>query len=155
MEELRDQRSERAARHDDRAFGAERSAGADGDGGRERLEKRYPRLHPAAVDKDPLDGFGNAVPPDALRAVTRHESNDDRAYHGHNQHQDPEVVVRRRDKSRAPALEEEKRLVKRPISLSSASATKALIAPTPIAIKRSRCILGVAMKSPKLSVSPG
>ncbi len=41
-EQLADQRTERPAGGDDRAFGAERAAGADGDGGRERLEKREP-----------------------------------------------------------------------------------------------------------------
>ncbi len=57
MEELRDHRAERAAGHDDRAFGAERSAGADGDRRGERLEDRQARLNLAAVDQDGFDGF--------------------------------------------------------------------------------------------------
>ena len=40
MEELREQRAERAAGHDDRAFRAERAAGADRDRRRQRLEHR-------------------------------------------------------------------------------------------------------------------
>ena len=40
VERLREERTERAARHDDRAFRAERAAGADRDGGGERLEHR-------------------------------------------------------------------------------------------------------------------
>ena len=44
MEELRDQRSERAAGHDDRPFGAERAARSDRDRRRQRLEQRHLRL---------------------------------------------------------------------------------------------------------------
>ena len=46
------ERAERAARHDDRPFGAERAAGADGDGRRERLEQRDLGLDPALADED-------------------------------------------------------------------------------------------------------
>ena len=76
VEQLRDHGAERAAGHDDGAFGAERSAGADGDGAGERLEDRHLGFHLAAVDQDGFDGFGNAVAADALRAVARHESDD-------------------------------------------------------------------------------
>ena len=79
MEELRDQRSERAAGHDDRPFGAERPARADRDRGRQRLEQRDLRLDAAAVDQDRFDRFGNAVAADALRAVARHHADDQRA----------------------------------------------------------------------------
>src|SRR5262249_58158267 len=39
-DDLTDERSERAAGHDDRSLGAERTAGADGDGRRRRLGNR-------------------------------------------------------------------------------------------------------------------
>ena len=38
MKELRDDRTDRAARHDDRPFRAERAARADRDGGRKRFQ---------------------------------------------------------------------------------------------------------------------
>ena len=44
MEDLRDDRADRAAGHDDRPFGAERPARADRDRRRERLEDRHLRL---------------------------------------------------------------------------------------------------------------
>ena len=44
MEELRDQRTERPAGHDDGAFGAERAARADRNRARKRFEDRHLRL---------------------------------------------------------------------------------------------------------------
>ena len=84
MEKLRDHRSERAARHDDRTFSAERSARTDRDGARKRLQNRHLRFHFAAVDQDRFDRLRNAVAANPLRAVARHQSDDQRADHGHH-----------------------------------------------------------------------
>ena len=66
--QLREQRAERAAGHDDRPFGAERSADADRDRRRQRLEHRDLRLDAAAADQDRLDGLGDAVAADPARS---------------------------------------------------------------------------------------
>ena len=76
VEHLGDDGAEGAAGHDDRPFRAERTAGADRDGRRQRLEDRDLRLHPALADQNGLNGFGDAVPANALRAVTGHETDD-------------------------------------------------------------------------------
>ena len=106
-EELRDHRAERAAGHDDRSFGAERPARADGDGAGERLEYGDLRLHLAAVDQNGFDGFRNAVAADAFRAIARHQADDQRPRDGNQHLPKPQVVARGRDQRGAPALEEE------------------------------------------------
>jgi hypothetical protein len=83
VEPLRDERTERAAGHDDGAFRTERSAGADGDGRRERLEHRNGGVHARAANKYGLDGFRHAVAADALGAVTRHHADDQPTDHWH------------------------------------------------------------------------
>ena len=96
-------RPDRAARHDDRAFGAERPARSDRDRRRKRLQNRQPRLHFAAVDQDRFERFRNAVPANALGAVSRHEADDQAAGDG-DQHREPaEMVSRRRNQHRAHA----------------------------------------------------
>ena len=62
MEELGEERAEGAAGHDDRAFGAERAAGADRDRRGERLQDGDPRLDPAAVEQDRLEASGMPWP---------------------------------------------------------------------------------------------
>ena len=76
MKELRDERAERAAGHDDRPLGAERASRADRDRRGERLQHGQLRFHSAAVDQDRFDRLGNAVAADALGAVTRHHPDD-------------------------------------------------------------------------------
>ena len=101
VKQLRDHRPDRAARHDDRAFGAERAARPDRDRRRDRLQHRQPRLHLAAVDQNRFERFRNAVTANAFRAVARHEA-DDQAAAYRNQHREPaQVVSGRRDESRA------------------------------------------------------
>ena len=82
MEKLREQRAERAAGHDDRAFRAERPAGSDGDRRRQRLQHRHLRLDSALAEQDRLDGFGNAVAANLLRAEARHQSDNEAADDG-------------------------------------------------------------------------
>src|SRR5512135_800172 len=96
MEDLSDDRSDRAPRHDDRSLGPEWPARADRDGRRDRLEDRDLRAHPAPADQDRLHRLGDAVPPDPLRPVTGHQPDDQPAQHRH-QHRGPaQRVVRRR-----------------------------------------------------------
>ena len=73
FEPLRDQRPERSARHDDRTFGAERAAGTDGDGGRNRFEDRDLGINPRPAQQDRLDGFRNPVSANLVRSVMRHQ----------------------------------------------------------------------------------
>ncbi len=80
---LRDQRADRAARHDDRPLRAERTAGADRDRRRERLQNRDLDVQAGAADQDRFDRFRNAVAADLLGAVTRHQADDQRADHRH------------------------------------------------------------------------
>ena len=47
------------------------------------LRMRDLGLHFAAVDQDGFDGFRDAVAADALRAVSRHDSDDESAHHRH------------------------------------------------------------------------
>ena len=104
---LRDERSERAARHDDRAFRAEGTAGADRDGRRQRLEERDARRDAAAVDQDRLDGLGNAVAADAFRSVAGHEADDGRTDHRNEHDPGAQLVPGGARRVNAPALEEE------------------------------------------------
>src|SRR6185437_7300310 len=81
VKELREERAQGAARHDDRALGAERAAGADRDRRGERLQHGYLRLYPALTDEDRLERLGYAVPADLRRAVAGHEADDQAADH--------------------------------------------------------------------------
>ena len=103
VEELRDERAHGAAGHDDRPLGAERPAGADGDGRGERFEHRQARGHATAVHQDGFDGFGNAVAADLLRAVAGHQAHDQPAGNGHQHHQRAQVMLRRRYHREIPA----------------------------------------------------
>ena len=80
VEELREERADRAARHDDRALRAERPARADRDRGGDGLQDRDLRLDPAAADQDRLERLGDAVAADLLRAEARHQADDERAH---------------------------------------------------------------------------
>ncbi len=86
MEALREQRTDRAAGHDDGAFGAERPAAADRDRRGQRLEDCHFRLHPAAADQDRLDRFGNAVAADLLRTEPRHQPDHETAQRRRDHH---------------------------------------------------------------------
>ena len=98
----------RAARHDDRAFGAERTARPDRDRRRNRLQHRQPRLYFAAVDQDGFQRLRNAVAANPLGAVVRHQSDHQSAGHRDQHRQPAQVVSRRRNKHRAhsPVVED-------------------------------------------------
>ena len=74
--QLREQRADRAAGHDDRAFGAERAAAADRDRRGQRLQQRDLGRQPALAVEDRLDRFGNAVAADLVGAEPRHQPDD-------------------------------------------------------------------------------
>lgn len=57
-------------------------------------------------DQNRFDGFRDAVPPNAIRAVASHEPDDQRAHDRHENDQRTQRVIRRRGERRAPALEE-------------------------------------------------
>src|SRR5204863_5781941 len=107
VQELRDQRSDGAARHDDRALGAEWAARPDGDGRGKRFEQGDFRLDAAAVDENRLDRLGNAVSADALGAEAGEEPDHERAGNRHQDYPAAERVRRRRDWRHAQMMEEE------------------------------------------------
>ena len=72
-EQLREQRADRAAGHDDRPFGAERSAAADRDRRGQGLQKRDLQRQLAVAEQDGLDRFGDAVAADLVRPEARHQ----------------------------------------------------------------------------------
>ena len=92
VERLREQRAEGAARHDDRPFGAERPAGADGDGRRQGLQNRHLERHPAAADENRFQRLGDTVAADALRAVPGHQTDDQAAGDGSQYGPGAEVI---------------------------------------------------------------
>ena len=97
VERLREQRAEGAARHDDRPFGAERPAGADGDGRRQGLQNRHLERHPAAADENRFQRLGDTVAADALRAVPGHQTHDQPAADRDRERPRAQPVRRRRD----------------------------------------------------------
>ena len=107
VQQLADQRSHGAAGLDDGAFGAERSAGADGDGRRDRLQDRDLGLDAAAVDQHRFHGFGNAVAANLVAAVTRHDADDHAADHRSDDHPQAEMIVARAGEGEREAMEEE------------------------------------------------
>ncbi len=104
MKELRDHRSKRSAAHDDRAFGAERSAAANRNRGGNWLQNREARLHPAAVDENRLESLGNAVAADFFRAVACHQAHDDRTQHRNQDGPRPQRIPGRRHQHGVPAM---------------------------------------------------
>jgi hypothetical protein len=79
VQHLSDERAHRGPGGDDRPLGPERSAGADCDRSRERLQHDEPRWDAGPPREDPLHRLGDAVPADARRAVAREEPDDDPA----------------------------------------------------------------------------
>ena len=55
------------------------------------------RLDPAALDQDRLDGLRDAVAANPLRAVARHEADDEAADHRHQNLQPAKMVARGRN----------------------------------------------------------
>ena len=86
FEPLGYERAEGATGHDDWAFRTEGATGADGDGCRQGLEHCDLGLHPRAAEQDRLDGFGDSVAANLVGAVVGHESDDEAADDGNEQH---------------------------------------------------------------------
>src|SRR3546814_13055316 len=74
-------RSDRAARHNDGAFGAERSAASDRDGRRDRFEDRNFQRKPAFAEYDRRDFFGDTMAPALFRSATRPQPAEQAAHH--------------------------------------------------------------------------
>ena len=89
VKRLGEERAEGAARHDDRPLGAERSARADRDRGRQGFEDRDLRGHAALTDQNRFECFRNAVTADPLRSEPRHEADHQSAEH--RDREDPEA----------------------------------------------------------------
>jgi hypothetical protein len=73
----------------------------------ERLQHGDTRLDAAAVDEDGFDRFGNAVAADAIRSVPRHQANDQRTDHWHDDDERTEMMRFRFRSPRRDALEKE------------------------------------------------
>ncbi len=94
---MREQRAEGAAGHDDRTFRAEWTAGADGDGGGDGFEHGDARFDARSVEQDGLDSLRDAVAANLVRAVARHDADDDAADDGHQHHPVAERAAGRPD----------------------------------------------------------
>ncbi len=94
MQVLRENRTERSARHDDRPLSAERTTGADTDRRRNRLQQGNIRVDAAAPGEDRLYGLGHAVTTDLLRTEPRHDADHHTATDWSAQNQPPRMVLR-------------------------------------------------------------
>ncbi len=108
MKELRDQRSKRAARHDDRALGAERAARADRDRGRHRLEQRDLRLDAASASSESLRSLRECRARGCVGAVPRHQSDMIAPTTARGSRAGPRWCAAGDDRADAEALEKEK-----------------------------------------------
>ncbi len=131
MKELREQRADGAAGHDDRSFCAERATGADRDGGRERFQHRYFRRHTAAADQDRFDCLRNAVAADLFRTVACHEADDDAADDGSRDHPGRARATVPNDSGSTLILNNQTALVTSAIRLISTQADRAPPVPRP------------------------
>ncbi len=83
MKELRKERADRAARHDNRPFGAEGAPGTDGNRRGQWFQHGDFRLHAAAAEENGFERFGNAMAADLFRAVASHQTDDQSTGHRH------------------------------------------------------------------------
>ncbi len=107
VEGLTDERADRSASLNDRALRAKRTAGADRNGRRNRLEDRYTRRDPAAVEQHRFHGFRNAVALDFRRAVLGHDADNESANDWNDDDHPAEMVMLRAGEVRRPAMEKE------------------------------------------------
>ncbi len=91
VQQLADQRTERTAGGDDRAFRAERAAGADGNRRGHRFQEGNAWCDLALIQQYLFHRFGNAVTADCCRSPARHRA-DDQATDGRN-HDDPQAKM--------------------------------------------------------------
>ena len=90
---MREDRAHRAARHNDRTFGAEGATGADGNRGRQRLEHGDFRLHAAATEKNRFERFRYTMAADFFRAIARHQTDHHAADHRHENYKIAETMM--------------------------------------------------------------
>src|SRR5207248_8898496 len=105
MKELGDQRSNGAARHDDRTFCAEWASRTDRDCRRNRLQNRDPWLHFCSAEKNRFDGLRNPVSANAFRPETRHDADDQAADDWNKNDQVSQGVLGRRVEFEAKTME--------------------------------------------------
>ena len=101
---MREHRAERAARHDDGAFRAERSARANGDGAEIGFRIATLRSMLLPSEQDGLERFGNAVAANFVLNHTRHQPHDQRARHRHEDHPQSQMIALRHGRGRGPAV---------------------------------------------------
>src|SRR3954468_5835177 len=104
MEQLREKRADRATGHNDRAFGTKWTARADRDCGRNRFQDRDLRLNQTAAEQNRFERFRDAVAADFLRAVARHQTNDQRTDRRRENDPDAEMMMLERRQRCAEAL---------------------------------------------------
>src|SRR6185312_3395705 len=90
---LSEEGAEGRAGLDDGAFRAKGAAGADGEGGGERLEEGDADAHAAVAEEDSLHGFGDAVSFEGGLPVVDHDADDQAADGGDENDPEAEVVV--------------------------------------------------------------
>src|SRR6185369_14287710 len=106
MEHLSDQRSEGSAGLNNRAFGAEWSAGADGDRGRDWLQNRDLWFDTAAIGENGFHSLGNPVSTNFARTILGHQPNDDSTDHRNDDHPITEMMLADADHLEADVVKE-------------------------------------------------
>jgi hypothetical protein len=96
MKQLRENRPARATGHDNRKFRPEWAAGANGNGGGDWLEESDLGLNQTPAEQNRFERFRNAMSADFFRAISRHESDDERAGDRRQNYPDTEMIVNER-----------------------------------------------------------
>src|SRR5215469_16899316 len=107
MKKLGNQRATSPTSHNNWPFRAKRSTRSNSNSGGNRLEKRDFRLYFAPIEQNRLNGLGYTMPPNPLRAITCHYPHDQRPDNRHKNHENSQVIPRRRYQGSRPALEEQ------------------------------------------------
>ncbi len=90
----------------DRPFGAERAAGANADGRRDRFEDRHFGFDAALGREHRLHRFGDAVASDFRRSILGHEANEQPADDGNDNDPQAELIFRGTAKMKRPDAKE-------------------------------------------------
>ena len=93
VDDLTQPRAKGGPRGNDRPLCPERAAGADGNCRRQRLEEGHAPGDPAFVRQDLLHRFRDAVAPDRLGAIARHQTHDQRPCDRHRDNPKAKVIA--------------------------------------------------------------
>ena len=96
MDELTEERAECSSRRDDRTFGSEGTSRPDGDGSRKRFEEEDARRDSALAQQHLFHHFGNAVPANRRRSVSRHHAHHQGPCHRNEGEEHATAVASRR-----------------------------------------------------------